>query len=238
MDVLQSLFSIDFQGILTFVLIYLGIIWVLVSVWVFSDAKKRYDSMLLTIALFLVVLVFNFPALIFYLIIRPEHEDEHVFYFHGNNEMQEYPGVNVPIVNFVGKDGFKISLNMNIGNPENAVNSALDVNVDWKSDDANMKISETKKAVVVTSPKVAEAVSATTQKASDRFKDVRSKFSSAFKRKPKVVDIGKVEEAAKTEDKKVEDKKVEDKKEEATQKDSPSKSPDGGEKKGEEKKEA
>ena len=93
---------------------------------------------------FLLALILNFPTLIFYLIVRPEAEDEHVFYMHSDEEASNLGGVNVPIVNFIGEDGFKISLQLKVANPKAEKDSNLDINLDWKSNDENMKVEEKK----------------------------------------------------------------------------------------------
>src|SRR6185369_12606874 len=105
MDAINSVLSIDFQKIFIFVIIYLLVLWFLICFWVYNDAKKRYKATHLALIFFLLTLVLNFPALIFYLIIRPENDDEHVFYMHSDEEASSnLGGVNVPIVNFIGED--------------------------------------------------------------------------------------------------------------------------------------
>jgi len=144
MDAITSLLQIDFSKIFIFVAIYILVLWVLICVWVYNDAKKRYKTMHLALIFFLLALILNFPALIFYLIVRPEAEDEHVFYMHSDEEASNLGGVNVPIVNFIGEDGFKISLQLKVANPKAEKDSNLDINLDWKSNDENMKVEEKK----------------------------------------------------------------------------------------------
>ena len=67
----------------------------------------------------------------FYLITRPEDENDYVLLpsEHLNNK-----GINVPIVNFVGKDGkVNLSFELKINNPEFVNNSDMAINIDWKS---------------------------------------------------------------------------------------------------------
>ncbi|MEP7103495.1 MAG: hypothetical protein ABI721_02170 [Candidatus Dojkabacteria bacterium] len=142
MDILNTVLAIDFQKILLFVGLYLATLWVLICLWVYMDARKRYKSKQLGIIFFLLVFILNFPALLFYIIIRPEVEDEHVFFMHSEDSTQDLGGVNVPIVNFIGEDGFKISLQLKVANPKAEKDSNLNIDLDWKSNDENMVVKE------------------------------------------------------------------------------------------------
>ncbi len=195
MDALNSILSIDFQKILIFVVIYLLVLWILICVWVYNDAKKRFKTMQLALIFFLLVLFLNFPALIFYLIVRPEAEDEHVFYMHSDEETSSLGGVNVPIVNFIGEDGFKISLQLKVANPRAEKDSNLDINLDWKSNDENMKVTEkpqpaaVKVEETVVVKETSEAKPGFTAKirnaqnsAKNKFKGAKTKVSLSMKR--------------------------------------------------------
>ncbi|MEO6728460.1 MAG: hypothetical protein ABIM99_00910 [Candidatus Dojkabacteria bacterium] len=214
MDAINSVLSIDFAKIFIFVAIYLLVLWLLICVWVYNDAMKRFKAMHLAIIFFMLCLVLNFPALIFYLIIRPESEEEHVFYMHSDEEASNLGGVNVPIVNFIGEDGFKISLQLKVANPKADKDSNLDINLDWKSNDESMKVQEAPKkeikveeTVVVKENKqenkpgfTAKIKNAQTS-ASNSLKGARSKVSLSMKR------FSKKNQEVKPEIKKEEDKK-------------------------------
>lgn len=92
----------EFPTVLVIGVSYIVMLWFMFSVWVFIDAKKRYGSNLISFVFFIFVLIFNFPALIFYFLVRPENEGEFVVV-----SAEEYSnrGVNVPIANFIGEDG-------------------------------------------------------------------------------------------------------------------------------------
>lgn len=100
--------NINFQTVGAFILLYFFAIWLLLCFWVFVDAKRRYDRKLHGLIFFFIVLIFNFPGLIFYLIIRPEKNDDQFIYLQ-NNELvsddSDKKGVEVPIINFIGEDG-------------------------------------------------------------------------------------------------------------------------------------
>ena len=128
-NILES--NIDYKTVLVLLFVYLGVLWLLFCFWVFLDANKRYHRMSLAIFFALIVLLFNFPALIFYFIIRPEREDENVLYVNHDHELA---GVNVPVVNFIGKDGLELSLQIKIN--KTVENADMKVNVDWVKEDS------------------------------------------------------------------------------------------------------
>ncbi len=195
MDALNSVLSIDFQKIFVFVALYLVVLWVLICLWVYQDAKRRFKAMHIALIFFLLVLVLNFPALIFYLIVRPETEDEHIFYMHEGEGAADLGGVNVPIVNFIGEDGFKISLQLKVANPRAEKESNLDINLDWKSNDENMKVQErpieqpevkVEEAVVVkevteNKPGFSAKIKNAQNNARNKFKGARTKVSLSMK---------------------------------------------------------
>lgn len=99
-----------FQNVLRFFVIYLIILWVAFSLWVFTDAKKRYKNIVVAALVALFVLVFNFPALVLYFVVRPEDP-----LFMEDSSYYSVGGVDVPLVKFVGDKGeVKMSLNLHI----------------------------------------------------------------------------------------------------------------------------
>ena len=121
----------DFSKIFLFVLIYLAVLWLMFSLWVFVDAQKRYKKSWIAVLMFLLVFLLNFPLLIFYLIIRPEKEDENVMYLQTGES--EFSGVDVPVVNFTGENGVEMSLVIKFNKPSAVTNQDMKVNVDWVS---------------------------------------------------------------------------------------------------------
>ncbi len=111
-ELLNSILGfVDYQSLLTLVAFYLVALWLMFCFWVVVDARKRYHNVLVAVMMGLLVFVFSFPALIFYLIIRPEEETQDVVY----SGAAMVAGANVPMVNFVGPDGeVQMSLNLHI----------------------------------------------------------------------------------------------------------------------------
>ncbi len=130
--------NINFQSIGIFLLLYCFSIWILLCFWVFVDAKKRYEKTLTGIIFFFIVLVFNFPGLIFYLIIRPEGKEDNFFYLQGNDTLTEagriQEGVSVPIVNFTDENGevnltFQLKFNKSAESEMQDKNFQLDIDL-------------------------------------------------------------------------------------------------------------
>lgn len=102
--------TLDYATVGKLFIIYILALWAMFSFWVFVDAKKRYQSTKIGILFFILVFVLNFPALIFYIIIRPENEEDigHYGMLHG--------GLDIPIANFIGKEDqieFSLSIKLN-----------------------------------------------------------------------------------------------------------------------------
>jgi len=102
--------TLDYAFVGKLVVLYLLALWAMFSFWVYVDAKKRYHSTKMGVLFFLLVFILNFPALIFYIIIRPENEEEigHYGMLHG--------GLDIPVANFIGKDDeieFSLSIKLN-----------------------------------------------------------------------------------------------------------------------------
>lgn len=125
--------------------LYILILWLMFSFWVYVDARKRYKKTSIGIVFFFVVFIFNFPALIFYLVTRPEDENDFLFFPSDNLSNR---GVNVPVVNFVGQDGkVNFSLELKINNPEVAHSADMSVDVNWKSENKDFVKQEEPKEV-------------------------------------------------------------------------------------------
>lgn len=119
--------NINFQTVGAVIILYFAAIWVLFCLWVFMDARGRFERTPVAVFFFFIVLVFNFPGLIFYLIIRPDKNEDNVIYLQNNEVVGESDrkGVDVPIINFVGEDGsvnlsFELKINRGIINNINS----------------------------------------------------------------------------------------------------------------------
>jgi hypothetical protein len=128
--------KIDYQTIFAIIGLYLLSLWLMFCLWVFVDANKRYNKPVMGLFMALLVFVFNFPALVFYLIIRPESDE---FADFANLEGSS-GGVQVPLVNFVGENGeIQMSFNVQI-QPQLQPKSDMVINVGWESDNSNMRL--------------------------------------------------------------------------------------------------
>lgn len=121
LNIIESNFNFQFGYFLIF---YLIAVWLMVSIWVFIDAKKRFRSLALSCLFFLIVLILNIPGLLFYIILRPEREDDHVIFL-GGHTSNELSGVNIPVVNFLGDEGLNISLNITVSKKDAQIGADL-----------------------------------------------------------------------------------------------------------------
>lgn len=124
--------GISFTHVLIGIAIYLIAIWLMVSIWAGRDARRRYQDNTKGLFWGAAIFLLNFPALMFYLIIRPE-----VDAYHGSNG-----GLQVPLINFVGRDK-KMVFNLQLKiNPEELTEAAQDmkVEIDWLSNDPQKAI--------------------------------------------------------------------------------------------------
>lgn len=121
----------DFNFLLSGLLVYLGLLWFAFCVWVFVDAHRRYDSLAVAAIISVVVLILNFPALIFYLVVRPEDEQVRV---------EHQTGVEVPVVKFVDSQGnVRLALNLEISGQQNP-KSDMTVSVAWDNNRQDIDI--------------------------------------------------------------------------------------------------
>ncbi len=131
--------DINYSSFVTIFCSYLITLWLVISVWVGVDAFKRFNNKLIAFTFFLLTFFLNFPILIFYFIVRPEFKYD---------DFQEWEtgGVNVPIVNFKGKDGtvaMVLELKMN---PLNIATEQSDMKIDvaWESRKENFTLQASK----------------------------------------------------------------------------------------------
>ncbi len=145
--------SLNFQ-LGSFILFYLVLLWVLVAVWVFIDGYRRYKSVFLGLLFSFIVLTFNIPGLLFYIILRPEKSEDNLLIIQDNIDYISKKGINLPIINFTDKDGnANISINLSvsknlldkeIGNyDQHNEKSDLRINIDLNDiDNKKFKVSE------------------------------------------------------------------------------------------------
>jgi len=140
-NILES--NLNYGSIISLFLLYIFLLWAMLCVWVFIDAKKRYAKLWVAIALFFLVLILNLPALVFYLIIRPDKDEDNVLYLQSDDASSSLSGVNVPIVNFTGQDGFVISLQLKIENSKTQSDNSdnnMNINVEFNSANESMQV--------------------------------------------------------------------------------------------------
>lgn len=135
-EFLQLNEEFPFQSVIIGIGIYLLSLWVVISIWVYYDANKRYDNNLTSMLFAFLVFFLNFPMLIFYFAVRPDIIFE-------DFDDWEAGGVNVPIVNFMGKQGIEMSFELRI-NPKRLRDSQkrpdMNIQIGWDNDDEKFKL--------------------------------------------------------------------------------------------------
>ena len=144
LDLLNANETVDYSFILSAAAAYVLFMWLIVCIWVFFDAKKRYKSILMPFQFTVFSLLFNLPALIFYIIIRPEHtlDEDYLLNLALSGEKQSKP------IFFEGDKGFDISINLSVQPKENSDNKhKMDVDVSWmpKAVSSKSEVIEAKK---------------------------------------------------------------------------------------------
>ncbi|BCX13843.1 MAG: hypothetical protein KatS3mg085_375 [Candidatus Dojkabacteria bacterium] len=127
--------EINYRSLLLYIFVYLGVLWFMFSAWVFVDAQKKFKNPFLSLFFAIIVFLLNFPALIFYLIVRPENENEVLVLDSASNNNS---GINIPIINL--KNGeetvltFEVKLNQQALKPNLVVNVDVDDSLDAQSE--------------------------------------------------------------------------------------------------------
>jgi hypothetical protein len=62
----------NFSDVLSYIFVYLAILWMLFCLWVLRDISGRTNNVFLIAFCVLAVLIFNIPGLLIYLMLRPE----------------------------------------------------------------------------------------------------------------------------------------------------------------------
>lgn len=123
--------GVNYAVVTKIIVVYLALLWFFVSVWVFNDAKYRFNSSVIAFFLAILNLILSFPFLLIYLLVRPSHRED-------LDDLSEEGGVNIPIVNFTKDNGVVISLQLKIDSKK-----IVEDNIDYKLDVALTKDDDT-----------------------------------------------------------------------------------------------
>lgn len=120
--------GIDYAFWISICVAYFFIIWFIVCIWVFSDARRRYESTITCVLFFIFTILFGPPALIFYIMIRPEHtlEEDYLINLALSGEKELKP------IYFDGEHGFDISINLSVQPKSGAQDEhKMNMSVQW-----------------------------------------------------------------------------------------------------------
>lgn len=140
----QFLNNLRIEHILFVFAAYLLILWLLVPIWVFIDSKKKFNSNFISTVFALLVLPFNIPGVIFYVIIRPDDSQS------GGSDDSGI--INIPIANFTSnKDEIIMGIELKINgslidkSKRNDINLNVSIDSDSISEAVKPKKETTKK---------------------------------------------------------------------------------------------
>jgi hypothetical protein len=196
LDLVKFNEKVDYTFIIPLILGYILLFWLIVSIWVYTDTKKRISKRRYRILFFLLNLIFGLPFLLLYLLARPYDNEE-------SEQVAGVGGINVPIVNFVGKDGILIALELKMSpgtfSPEsvqNRDNTRLKVDVSLNTEDDNsIEIKEQKDIAQKALPANAKTNPVKKRSFLDIFKPKKAKPKIEKKEDAKEIKINKKETA-------------------------------------------
>ena len=173
-DLVTTLITfIDYQVVLTAVVLYVVAMWLMFCLWVFLDARKRYHSVWVALMFGVLVFIFTFPALIFYLVVRPEE----TFMPGAEGYSADQAGVNVPVINFISEDGeVEMAINLQVYKQSHPT-ADMKVRVDWDSQHPGMQMSAGKENQTQVEVPMESKV-----EADSRFATLTNKAKGSFKK--------------------------------------------------------
>lgn len=200
--------KIPFNLVFMCIGIWLVAFWLLIAFWVARDAHRRFGKQYLTLIWFVSVLFLSFPALMFYLIIRPD-----------DSETTPSGGLQIPVANFVGKNNEVVMSFQLVVKGRELADQVRDmrIDIDWESADPDKKL--TAESAANQAAEIEREANALPLEGLKRvYRSVRSKLKRAKKQEIKAEEV-KTEEAK--EEAKVEETpaapKLEDKSEATTE---------------------
>jgi hypothetical protein len=141
--------GVDWTAVITYMLICMAGFWLLVCVLTARDAYLRFGKWHWAIFWFFMILFLNLLGLIVYFLVRPDDylppSLEMALEGSDGKPMDPVGGLNIPIANFVGKEGdvimsFQLRVN-NIKLKEEVRDMRIEV--DWDSQDPNKNLIRT-----------------------------------------------------------------------------------------------
>lgn len=139
--------GLNYQVVLVLFGLYILLIWLIVVLWAYFDAKKRYVNPIHQILIGLATFFLGIPFVLLYLLIRPDE-----LYDDGVGEAEyQRGGVNIPMINFVGKEGVEMTLTLNISPKVSQVRPTdLKIGVSVEPNEDKFEIKEVERLVEAT----------------------------------------------------------------------------------------
>lgn len=77
--------TMDFDKLLQYITMYVLAFWGIVTIWVFFDARRRYESIWIPVLIFILMWPFNILALFVYILLRPEYTTRDIQMIYGGS---------------------------------------------------------------------------------------------------------------------------------------------------------
>ncbi len=153
----------DWDSIFKALGIFLLLFWLCICIWVYFDVRTRYKRRITAILVTLFVLVFNIPALIIYVVLRPEHTKEEIRLIKSANM---FPISFDPKILGNSTTPLKLSFTLDV-TPDPEGKNAPKINVTMLNTDSVKNILENKGETQNESPKVEETVKTEVEKVNE-----------------------------------------------------------------------
>lgn len=161
--------GINYGFVFLLVGLYMIAFWLIVCFWAWFDSNKRYKNKAMPFLIFIFILLMGFPALIFYIIIRPEHTKEEQEYV---DQAFRVNGIETEKIDIKGGDGFNILLNLEVIPKSEGEGQELKVGMDWKPVNKELTQIPKEKKLIKT-----EKSSTSMKKVGGIFKKISKEFS-------------------------------------------------------------
>lgn len=130
--------GLNYKVVVFLFIVYVIFLWMIVVLWVYFDAKKRYIHPIHPLVVAIATFFLGIPFVLLYMLIRPDELlDEEAL------QEEQKGGVNIPLVNFTGKEGIEMTLNLTVSPKVNEVKpSDLKIGVSIEPNDDKFEIKE------------------------------------------------------------------------------------------------
>ncbi|MBN1915574.1 hypothetical protein JW796_01080 [Candidatus Dojkabacteria bacterium] len=195
--------GLNYKIIIFVFIAYVVLLWMVVVFWVYFDAKKRYVNPIHSLVIAIATFFLGIPFVLLYMLIRPDE----VFDDEGFLE-EPKGGVNIPIVNFTGKEGVEMTLTLSVSPKVNEVRpSDLRIGVSVEPNEEKFEIKEIDRSPVEYSGRKEFSLSSDIKRGLMKLKNMFQRRRKPFVEEILVIDESNGKDIAKKDKKKKKKKK-------------------------------